>query len=222
MRWYRRRRTKTTGRKLLVILGILLVLVLLIDSQLRPLIKTLIASQARQISTVAINDAITKAIEEEGSDALVHVDVGSDGKVNTIQTDIARINRLKALASNKILEKFGENTLREIKIPIGTLLGNDFTRGRGPKIPLLVELRGNVYTEVTSDLSGAGINQTLHRIILKVKTSVYVVIPGYNTSTDLETDFVIAETVIVGEVPDNFVNLSGEYEKSVDEFSKTK
>ena len=204
---------------MLVALAVVLLLVVLVDSQLRPLIRTLTAAQARQVSTLAINDAITEAIEEgEGYAELVHVETTADGKVNAVKTDIAKINQLKARATKKILERFAEASVREIKIPIGTLLNNDFTRGRGPKIPLLVELKGNVFTEITSDLSGAGINQTVHRIMLKVKTSVYAVIPGYNVTTEVETNFCVAETVIVGEVPDSFVNLTGEFKSNVSDF----
>lgn len=222
MRMRRFRRRKKSGlKKFLIVLAVLLLAVVLIDGQIRPLMKTLTASQARQISTMVINDAITQAIEEEnGSAELVQVETTSDGKVNAVKTDIAKINKLKANATTKILEKFGEMNLREITIPIGTLLGNDFTRGRGPKIPLLVELKGNVNTEMVSDLSGAGINQTMHKIMLKVKTSVYAVIPGYNATTDVETEFCIAETVIVGEVPDSFVNLDGEFKNNVSDFTQ--
>jgi len=218
----RRRRRGRLPRKTIVTLVLLLILILLLDCRLRPLLKTLTETQARQISTVAINEAITELMEreEEPYKQLVRVETSGEGKVNAVKTDISAVNHLKARAATRILEKFREDAVREMKIPIGTLLGNDFTRGRGPKLPFLVELKGNVNTGIYSDLDDAGINQTIHKIMLKVSTDIYAMIPGCHVTTKVETEFCIAETVIVGEVPESYVNLAGEYASGVTDYVK--
>jgi len=223
MRHVRRRPTRgKLPRKTMAALVLLSILIFLLDCRLRPLIKTLTETRARQISTVAINEAIAEMMEQADGQyrELVYVETSGAGKVNTVKTDISAVNHLKAQATTRILDKFKEKTVREMKVPVGTLLGNDFLRERGPKLPFLVELKGNVNTGIFSDLADAGINQTIHKIMLKVSTEVYAVIPSCHVTTTVETEFCIAETVIVGEVPDSYVNLAGEYASGVTDYVK--
>ena len=76
----------------------------------------------------------------------------------------------------------------------------------GPSLNLRVTLAGNVKADFKSTFESAGVNQTRHRIYLDVGTSVYSFLPGINSTTDVNTDELVAETVIVGEVPQMMLN----------------
>ena len=93
---------------------------------------------------------------------------------------------------------------------MGTIIGGDFFRGRGPKFHVKFDLASNILSDITSEFEDAGINQTRHKMMLNLTGNVYVIIPGYNTATQVTTSFCIAETVIVGTVPDNFTTVSGD------------
>ena len=93
-----------------------------------------------------------------------------------------------------------------MKIPIGTLIGGNLFHGLGPALSLKVTLAGNVQADFKSTFESAGVNQTRHRIYLSVGTSVYSFLPGINSTTDISTDVLVAETVIVGEVPQVLVS----------------
>ena len=98
--------------------------------------------------------------------------------------------------------------IRRLAFPIGTLTGSELLHGRGPEVPLRVTLAGNAAADFESQFESAGINQTKHRITLKIHLQLYTFIPGINRTVDVDTDIPVAETVIVGEVPDIIANLS--------------
>lgn len=209
-RRYRRRNVKLLY-KIFIFLMVLLIIFVLLDAQVRPLVKKLAASQASSIATLVINDAINDVMEEEGVtyDDLVTIEYDSNENVTAIKTDIIKINKLKAKISTKISESLSKVQNRAIYIPIGSLFGNDFLTGRGPKINLKISLAGSATTQITNRLQSAGINQSLHQIMLNIDTNIYVVMSGANTVTNVKTNVCIAQTVIVGLVPQTYADING-------------
>ena len=67
-----------------------------------------------------------------------------------------------------------------------------------------------------SEFTDAGLNQTLHRMIMRTTVSVTAFIPMYSVQTDVSGDFLIAETVIVGNVPESFTHVVSEDKDIVD------
>ena len=94
-----------------------------------------------------------------------------------------------------------------MKIPIGTLTGNQFLNNRGPKIRIEMQVSSAVYSKIASKFISAGINQTLHQITLSISSDIYFVMPWYRSSGSFQTEFTIAETVIVGKVPEAYTNV---------------
>jgi sporulation protein YunB len=207
-----RRRLKVKY-KLILILAVILGLILFIDCQLRPLVRALSVNQAKTISNKVINQVVLEEMTQEQVTYkdLVNIERGSDGKILAIGANSIRMNELKAAVSLHSQERIGEIMDETLQIPIGTLIDSEFTRGRGPKLPLHLSLSGNVQTEFTSKFESAGINQTRHQIYLTVHTSIFAIIPGYyNSSTEVETSVIVAETVIVGEVPEVYAGLTAD------------
>lgn len=118
-----------------------------------------------------------------------------------------KMNELKAVIIQDVQSKLGGDSHKDVGVPIGTLLGSDFLHGRGPDIPLRLTLSGNINADFKSSFESAGINQTKHQIYLNIHTSVYSFIPGFATTTEVDTNFPVAETIIVGEVPQVVANL---------------
>ena len=98
---------------------------------------------------------------------------------------------------------------QQIAIALGTLSGVQLLSGRGPDVHLRVEPAGYLTSEVENRFESAGINQTRHQIMLLLDMRVMAIIPGYTTSTEIHTEYCLAETVIVGTVPDTLLTLSG-------------
>lgn len=205
-----RRRKQIFMAKAMVVLLLAALLVAGIDCRVRPIIKSLAQSQAVVLSTKLIDEAVSSCMEEQNIDYAYLMKIAKDENetVTSIQANALNINMLKAKISTDISQKIQEIKHKAVKIPIGTLIGGDLFSGRGPSITFYISLSGNVRTELASSFYEAGINQTLHTISLNIKTAIYIICPGYNTSTETDTNMVVAETVIVGNVPDtyNYIN----------------
>lgn len=203
---YRKRR----GRKILIFTILLVVLIVFLDSQLRPLIRNMAATQARAIFNNSVNEAVLDQLSVSGANYsdLVNIEKDSSGKVLAISSNVVRMNELKAAVSLKVQERLTESQENGYHIPIGTLLGSELLHGRGPGIPMKISLAGSIVTDFESNFTEAGVNQTRHQIYMKVTATVFVMIPGYDTSTQVETSVPVAETVIVGDVPNVYAGLN--------------
>lgn len=205
---YRQKRMQLVRFFLLLIF--LIFVTVRIDLHIRPIIQSLAQSQAVVLSTRMIDDAVSSFIDKENIsyDYLMHVQKDEKNKVTSIQADALHINSLKSEISIDISKEIEKIQNEKFSIPLGTLLGGDILSGRGPEITFYISLSGNVKTSLKSDFYEAGINQTLHAISLDIVASIYILCPGYNTATETATNIVIAETVIVGDVPEtyNYIN----------------
>ncbi len=202
-RWRRYHPRGHVRWRAVLIIVLFFVLILITDKQLRPIIQSITTNQARIKSVDTINTAVAKELQENGVsyNDLVTVERSNSGEVLAITTNMVKMNELKAVIIGDVQQQLGENSHTDIGVPVGTLLGSEFLHGYGPKVPFRVTLSGNVSADFKSSFESAGINQTKHQIYLNIHTSVYSFIPGFNTTTDVETNVPVAETIIVGSVP---------------------
>lgn len=184
--------------------------ILAADWKMRPLIQTFAVHQAQVAATRAINDAVEEVLTQEEitySD-LVTLQENSQGEIRAIETKVIEFNLLRSRLTRAIDSRLQNRGEQIIHIPVGTLIGGSFLSGRGPRITFKVIPAGYVHTELENVFSSAGINQTLHQIVLHISAEVAAVIPGYTVSTTTKLDFCVAETVIVGAVPEMFADFS--------------
>ena len=195
--------------KTMIILALVLTLIIVVDIRIRPMIRSMAESQARSIATLAINEAVSEVMSEEnvGYDDLISIEKDENGRVTAVKTNIVRMNSLKSKITTRISEKIDKVKKKEIYLPLGSVLGGDLLSGRGPSIKLYLTLSGSATTTISNKFDSAGINQTRHQVMLNVVSSIYVIVPGCSTSTKVETNICIAETVIVGLVPDTYAEV---------------
>lgn len=200
---------KRLGRKLIAVAMILLGLVFLVDLRIRPIIEKTTAYQSKILATSIINQAVYEEISSEDFDyaSLVTVIYDDSKQVSSIESNMVNINRLKALITKNINDAIMSINQHELSFSSGTVTGLHMLYDKGPEIAFTVRPEGYVETALLSVFSDAGINQTLHRIVLEVRTTVSAIIPGYTTSVEINSQFVIAETIIVGNVPDAYTHV---------------
>lgn len=208
MRRYRRCRRPVWGKAFLLLLLVILFIVIF-NNQIKPVIESVTANEAKIKSVSIINSIVMKEISENSVtyESLINVNRGTDGNVLSITTDMVKMNQLKAKIITAVQSQLNGETDSTVGIPLGTLLGGDLFHGRGPNINLKLTLSGNVTAEFKSSFDSAGINQTRHQIYLNVSASVYSFLPGFDATTDVNTNVLVAETVIVGSVPNVVANL---------------
>ncbi|MDR1630387.1 MAG: sporulation protein YunB [Oscillospiraceae bacterium] len=174
------------------------------DTKMRTQLNTIAASQAKNISTLVINAAVMEVLTESDVkyDDLVRIEYDDTKRVSAIKADSIKMNQLQSLISSKISERIAEINAREIKMAVGSLTGIDLFNNKGPQISIRITLAGNATTTISNQFESAGINQTRHQIILSVNTAIFVVLPSGSTSAEVLSNVIIAETIIVGMVPE--------------------
>ncbi|QEY33949.1 sporulation protein YunB [Caproiciproducens galactitolivorans] len=211
MQGWRRYRTRShSGFKGLLFIAFILAFILLLDTQFRPVIKAIITNQARIKSVDVINRAISQELDKNALtyNDLVSIERDTNGKVLSITTQMVRMNQLKSVVIADVQKELGDDSHMDMGVPLGTLIGNDLLHGRGPDVPLRLTLSGSVSAEFKSTFESAGINQTKHQILLCIHTSIYSYIPWFDSTTEVETSIPVAETVIIGEVPQVVANIN--------------
>ena len=219
-RWNRRQALRAMA--LLTAAGVL-AMGLYISAQMRPLLENLATARVSSAVTRIVSEAVYEAIEngEIQYDGLVTLEKDSQGKVTAVRSNMAAFNHLQSEILDTILTRVGQVSARELSIPIGTLTGSALLAGRGPRITVRMESLGTSEARFENAFTSAGINQTRHQIMLNVDVYVSVLLPGFTTATKVSNSFTVAETVIVGAVPDTYTYFStdpGTYEEDLKDY----
>ncbi|MBE6766040.1 MAG: sporulation protein YunB [Ruminococcaceae bacterium] len=180
------------------------------DKNLRLIILEMSESKIGTLMSDCANTAVNRAVKENGIkyDDIVRVTRDANNNITSIQTDIIKLNEIRTEIDYLFSEEMNRQPEIFLSIPIGTIIGNEYTVGRGPKINFRLDLSVNTSTDYTSKFYAAGINQTLHQICVEVSGSAYLLSPWYKTSIDFETSYIVAETVITGIVPETMADLN--------------
>jgi len=205
-------------RKLIVITLIVssafLVCFLAFRERYRDVIRDLAQTQVKNTTSDLTNDAIARQIDDGiiQYDRIVYFEKDLNGRITALKTNIGEVNRLKTDILNIINDEILALDHSDIGIPIGSLLLPELLSGRGPSIPVHILSIRNSDANFVSDFTQAGINQTLHQVKMEVSIDVAVLVLGRTNSFTMTSEVVVAETVIVGDVPNTFLQTGGEYE----------
>lgn len=183
---------------------LLIACVAVTEMRIRPVLSAVAESRAKNIATEAVNDAVWQVLCEKDVqyESLVTLTKDENDKVTAISVDSVKLNTICAEIRRQITDYFKSLSEIQIAIPIGSLTGVDMLAGRGPSIHIGITLSGSAVTTIGNDFQTAGINQTRHQMILTVNTKVYVIMQSGNFATEISNSIVVAETVIVGDIPE--------------------
>ena len=186
---------------------------LILRDQYRDVIQDLAETQVKNTTSDLTNDAIARQIADGiiQYDRIVYFEKDLNGRITALKTNIGEVNRLKTDILNIINDEILALDNSDIGIPIGSLIFPELFSGKGPIIPVHILSIRNSDANFASDFSQAGINQTLHQVKMEVSIDVAVLILGRTESFTISSEVVVAETVIVGDVPNTFLQTGGEY-----------
>ena len=207
-------RRKRRRRRLALLLVLILVVICTLAIQLRllPLARQMAVTQVVNNASNIINDAIDSQIRNNAIDytSMVSLEKNADGSISALKTNIAEVNRLKTQIIDQVNRELLDLDMEQIGIPIGNLLFPAFFSGRGFLLPVKVLSIQSSEATFENKFSQAGINQTLHQILMNISIQMLVVSPGGTDVAEVSSQVVVAETVIVGTVPDNYLTLDPE------------
>lgn len=173
----------------------------------RTLTGAMAVSNASDLITQTVSNIVESEMRRLGPDGGKFVSFEKDGggQISAIVTDTARVNILSAELLNAIVEASDRGDL-DLSIPFGNLLGVSFFLGRGPVVPVKITMLTSSRVDFHNVLTDAGINQTKHQLLLEVSVDADVLLPWEIRSTQIVTEVLVAETIIVGRVPQTYFN----------------
>lgn len=184
-------------------------IIVLLEAKLRPVVAKIAAAQAQNTMTAVVENAITAdlAARQVSYGDFITIQRDGEGVITALTTDMANMNLLRAELTAAILEAISEVDVSDVQVPLGSLFDLEPLWAKGPALTAKAMTVGTVRAEFDSQLTSAGVNQTLHRIWLEVDVPMTLLLPGGEVETELHTRLCVAETVIVGKVPDTYLQL---------------
>ena len=174
-----------------------------------PIFETLCKDKAKSVATMITNEETTKIIEKYNYDTFFTIQKDEKGSIQIINANVLRINQVTSDIAVAIQKALDNNEKNKIYIYSGAITGIRFLSGTGPRIPLKIASVGNIDTDLRSEFISQGVNQTLHRVYLNVKTNVSILSSFKTIESSIENQALIAEHVIIGEIPSNYYNFNG-------------
>ncbi len=217
MHWRRWRRFSFHKKKngqayFAIMLGVLLALLMIhtIHNALRPPLVALTESRIRNQIIHMAEEAVGEVLYRQGASYsdMVSLQTGKSGEITTLSTDTVQLNQLRNAVMEQVITQVEDLDTEELGIPLGLLTGWDLLSATGPKLPVRVLSVASASGSYRNDFISAGINQTLHRIFLDVTILVRVLLPGGIVETEVMVPISVAETVIIGQVPQTYLNLN--------------
>ena len=175
---------------------------------LKDLSSQIAVSDASDIVTVQINSAIASIMQESDfeGDYFVTFEKNDRGEVTAISSNMARINALSARILDRVVGATDNRTLT-VEIPLGNLTGMSLLMGRGPGVPVKIIALTSSRVGFNNSIVTAGINQTKHQITLVVTVDIDILIPWATETAQVQTEVLIADTIVVGQVPETYFNV---------------
>ena len=204
---------KKSQKKVFAAWSVVLIICLLISLvtfiKIKPMVFTYGKSMAKSIMYDNANKATINILDayEISYDKLAVISRDAQNNFTGIEIDIEKLNRIKSEISCEISRLFDKKDLYELKIPVGTLLCNEYTTGFGPRLTFKMQLTQYSVVDFESKFVSAGLNQVLHQIIINIKINANILMIGCTEDFSATTSVIAAQTVIVGKVPDSFTSV---------------
>jgi len=171
-----------------------------------PIVVAASRAKIEAMTVKAVNHAVSSIVSIGTYRELTDIRYDANGKITSISANMMQMNGMSsdiALASQGYLELFATTG---IPVPIGTFSGFPIITGKGPDVNLRVVPVGATNVRFDSQFTSAGINQTHHRIVLKVRTLVNLIMPLGSRHVEAEIEALLCESIIIGEVPEFFLS----------------
>ena len=193
-------------RRALLLSLLLLALFLLIDRNFRPLVFSLAEARSAAMASQVLSGALAEAIEDGVTyEDLMNVKMDQNGQVALLSANTMAMNRLATRAGDAALRRLNNMSSERVTVPLGAVLGTTLFSGSGPGVPVSIVPIGSIFTDFATEFEACGINQTRHKVYLQVTANIRIVIPTGAKTTQVSANMLVAESIIVGRVPEGFV-----------------
>lgn len=202
-------RKKQKIAKIFIIMVIAFSTVKIVLDAVLPIFDSLCKDRAKSIATIISNEQATNVMREHSYDEIFTIEKDNDGNIIMIKSNVFPINEIISDVAVKIQNEIDERGREDVEIALGSFTGFKLLAGKGPGVHIRISSIGNVETDLRSEFTAQGINQTLHRVYLQVECEVSILTPYNSIIEKISNQVLIAENVIVGKIPNTYYNLEG-------------
>lgn len=195
--------------KFIIVIFIIIIILKLVFNYIEPIFEAMCEEKVKSIATIITNQQSTIVMNKYQYEELYTIEKDSNGNIVIIKSNVVPINNMISELTENIQNEFDKIENPEVSIALGSLSGIYFLSGVGPNIPIQVSITGTVETEIKSEFIAQGINQTLHRVYVNFDCNMQIVTLLKNYAKKVTNQVIIAEHVIVGNIPDSYYNLEG-------------
>lgn len=202
---------------LVLVLSLLTGAGLYVRSNIVPLVTEKAYYSIRGEAVTALNNAYQKTVEEMtslGYSDFVTVTKDSDGKISFISVDMLKVNNVMSFISTVVLDEMQSIATDGVDVPLGAFSGILLLGDNGKDVNIEVETVGIAECNFRSDFETVGINQVRHTLYIDIVASANVVLPLYAKDVFCESSLLLCENVIVGEVPEFYLENKGVFDIS--------
>ena len=200
------------NKKSLILIVIIIIAIITFKVSLdyiNPMFNSLCNLRAKGIATKIVNREAKASLENVDYNDLITIVRDTNGNITMVKANVIAINRIASELTLQIQKALEDETETTIYIPISSFFGSEIFYNVGPKIPIKLTSSGIVTTDFKSEFVNSGINQTMHRIFLYTTCKVNIVTPIRTISNEFNNEILVAETVLVGPIPDTYYNIEG-------------
>ena len=194
------------------VIGMVLALALIghLELQLRPVLEAMAVAKVKNVVAQTLDAAVAAEISARGVTYgdLITIERDGSGSITALTSDMTAMNELRTGILTAVLTAVEDLDPDRLSIPVGNLTGVSFFSGKGFSLPVEITAAGSAHGVFQSQFTGAGINQTRHQLSLEVTAVLEILLPGGVVETEVGAQVPVAETVIVGQVPDTYLGLS--------------
>ena len=174
-----------------------------------PIFKSSCETAALSKGNKIINDEVLKVMQNYTYNDLITIDKDINGKISLIEANSTAINEITSMINSNIQREFDKIPRITVLINMGTVSGISILKNMEPQFEVELESAGNIKSIIRTEFKSVGINQTHHKIYLKIDARVGILTPFSTFGKDINSEVLISEAIIVGDVPDTYYNLEG-------------
>ena len=179
-------------------------------SQMKSMLTRMATSRVTNTVNQIVLESVNMAVDsgQFEYDRMISFEKDNEGRITAVKSNMPEFNRLQSYILREVLDRIDHVSSRDLSIPLGSLTGSALLAGRGPRITVRMESVGASTARLENEFISAGINQTKHQVRLNIDVAVSILLPGFSTATKVSNSVVVAETVIVGSVPETYTNFT--------------
>lgn len=196
-------------KKFILVFIITVIIITVIIKTIEPLFNRLCKEKAISTATLITNQVTTRVMNKYAYSDFITIHRDKNNNIKMIQSNLQNVNNFIGDVTEQIQNEINKVEDDEISIRLGSFTGINIFSAMGPKVPIKISTLGNIKTSIKSEFVNSGINQTLHRLYLEMECEISILTPFNTIEEKVSSELIIAENIIVGEIPSSYYNIEG-------------